>query len=687
MKREEKRGDGEAEKEESIGEKLGRVVLFKKAGPSTPVRPCLLPPKAHDSISASPPPPAVSARKLAAALWEFHYYLLPLSKMHRGVNGTSNGAPPADSRIRHRRHHHHDHHPHQQQHHRFRDKGFELSHFLPDPSPSSPDQPESASGLRRHIAASLMQHHQAIERSNRALQPVSPASYGSSMEVAPYNPAVTPTSSLDLQGRMGESRYNLKTSTELLKVLNRIWSLEEQHASHISLIKALKTEVDHSRARIKELLRDQQADRNEIDDLMKQIAEEKLVQKSKEQDKLYASLQSVRDELEDERKLRKRSESLHRKLARELTEMKSSMFDALKDRERERKARKLLEDLCDEFAKGIQDYEMEVHALKQKFDNDWDGRTDVDRLILHISESWLDARTQIQVDEAQHGFSEDNSIMEKLGVEIETFLRAKRMSNLKSADKNLRRERRNTLESVPRNETVSAPQDVGDEEDSAASDSNCFELNKTSHVDFKSHIDDAVDRQIDETVRSNQAMKTHAYRERIRGRNPSSMQVRFEEQMAHALSSNGNKKPQLVDMEHAKTSEGNPIEISISQKGDSFEAAEGGVHGRENKLEEMDVTNSNYVIDNLIRSHTSSSQGWHLHPEIDSGEASCSYPVRRNQASPVRPWMSKLTVPDLDISESSSIQPPGMKENTLRAKLLEARSKGRSRLKIFKGSS
>jgi len=46
------------------------------------------------------------------------------------------------------------------------------------------NQPESAGSLRRHIAASLIQHHRSIERSNHALQPVSPASYGSSMEVS-----------------------------------------------------------------------------------------------------------------------------------------------------------------------------------------------------------------------------------------------------------------------------------------------------------------------------------------------------------------------------------------------------------------------------------------------------------------------------------------------------------------------
>lgn len=44
-------------------------------------------------------------------------------------------------------------------------------------------QPGSASGLRRHVAASLMQHYRLVERNNRAIEPVSPASYGSSMEV------------------------------------------------------------------------------------------------------------------------------------------------------------------------------------------------------------------------------------------------------------------------------------------------------------------------------------------------------------------------------------------------------------------------------------------------------------------------------------------------------------------------
>ncbi|KAF9685887.1 hypothetical protein SADUNF_Sadunf03G0101300 [Salix dunnii] len=696
-----KSGGRATEKEERLREKLKRGVLVgKRVGPfsCTPVRHWKPLPTAHVSIidnadtnslqEEQEEPPlllfnnsntvVVSARKLAAALWEFNHYLPSLSKMHRGVHISNGGG--GDSRLRR----------HEKRHHFLKDKGLDLSHFLADPTPISPDQPESAGSLRRHIASTLIQHHRSIERSNRALQPVSPASYGSSMEVAPYNPAVTPSSSLDFKGRIGESHYSLKTSTELLKVLNRIWSLEEQHASNMSLIKALKTELDRARIRIKELLRDQQADRHEIDDIMKQIAEDKLVRKSKEQDRLHAAIQSLRDELEDERKLRKRSESLRRKLARELSEVKSSFSNALKDMERERKSRKLLEDLCDEFAKGIKDYEQEVHALNKKSDGDWVGRADGDRLILHISETWLDERMQTRLEEAQHGFSENNSIVDKLGFEIETFLKTKGMGNFKCSDNVLQRERRNSMESVPLNEVVSAPQDVGDEEDSTGSDSHCFELNKPSSGDFHQHEDEALAGCTDEMDKSARTKKKIPSLERTRGQNPANLQVKFEEHMAQAMTYNGNKKSQVVDLEDVNTGGDNPphpTEVSISWRSENCDATGGGSLERKSKPEGIHDSNSNYAIDSLIKSHISSSEAVNLHLENDPGEASCSYPPRRN-ASPVRRWMSKLTSSDLDISESSTKPPTSLKENTLKAKLLEARSKGsRSRLKIFKGSS
>lgn len=221
-------------------------------------------------------------------------------------------------------------------------------------------------------------------------------------------------------------------------MFDRIWALEEQHVSNMSLVKALKTEIDRSRARIKVLQQD------------------KLVMKNKEQDRIEVAIQS----LSDERKLRKRSESLHRKLAQEHSEVKSSFANALKELERERKARILMEDLCDEFARGIREYEEVVQCLKQKHGVHGENH---DRLILHVSEAWLDERMQPKP-------AEKDTIVDKLRLDMQTFLEAKcliesRIGELKEYGSHI-----DSLESFPLNEAVSD------------GDKHRYELNKTAKL-------------------------------------------------------------------------------------------------------------------------------------------------------------------------------------------------------------
>ncbi|MCD7449578.1 Sip7p [Datura stramonium] len=338
---------------------------------------------------------------------------------------------------------------------------------------------------RRHVAASLMQHHRSIERTNHAIQPVSPASYGSSMEIAPIQPCSYITSSIDLKG-------------------------------------------DHARVWIKELMRDQQVDRHEIDELMKQITEDKVVRKSKGKIIISAAIQSVRDELEDERKLEKQ-ESLHRRLARELYETKM---------------------------------------------------------------------------EPQYGQGDKSSIIEKFRSEIETFLKTKQTgirNNVNIGDPTYRR---GSLDSIPLNVAGSAPQDEGDDDDSVSSDSHCFELQKPSAADLKSM-----------------------------------RMVKFEEHMARAALPS--------------------------------ETGRGGSSGKKNKADGTPGVNSNYMIDELIRSHYLLSESGNMPPENDYELASYGTSVRRAQASPVRQWTEKLPSHE-NISESSTKLPPNFKENTLKAKLMEA---------------
>ncbi|KAL1195570.1 hypothetical protein V5N11_013571 [Cardamine amara subsp. amara] len=611
--------DGKRQKVEKLVEKLRNYNRNNR--PSTP---------AHVSFV---PNSIVSSRKLAAAFWEFHHYFeedcsfsSSSAKMHRGVNGF---AGASNRRQRHGKA-------------VVKENGLDFSQFLRDP-PSPDHQPDSAGSLRRQIGQMLIKHHQSIERNNHALQPVSPASYGSSLEVETYNKAVTPSSSLEFRGRPSrEPHYNLKTSTELLKVLNRIWSLEEQHVANISLIKTLKTELAHSRVRIKELLRYQQADRHELEDVVKQLAEEKLLKKNKEIERISSAVQSVRKELEDERKLRKRSESLHRKMARELSEVKSSLSSCVKELERGAKSKKMMEVLCDEFAKGIKSYEEEIHGLKQKnLDKDWASRAEGDQMVLHIAESWLDERMQMRLQggrDALNGIS--SSVLDKLEVEIETFLKEKRNENPRNCQ--------NSLESVPFNALSAPPRDGECEEDSVGSDSNCFELTKPE----ESHRE--------ETEKPKQLNKDGLCDEKPKGKieSPTSFLVKFEDQMAWAMSSNGKKKTARGIEDEEKSNSNNKGEDEIDQC--------------------VTSTNKNDVMGEMIRTHRRL-----LSETREIDEASCSFPSSRRQASPIRQWTSRTITPDLLDPSETCVKTHGViKDNTLKTKLEKST---RSRLRLFKG--
>uniref|UniRef100_A0A6N2N2E8 Uncharacterized protein n=1 Tax=Salix viminalis TaxID=40686 RepID=A0A6N2N2E8_SALVM len=550
--------------------------------------------------------------------------------------------------------------------------------YLPFSDDITNVRPARASPLRKH-AASSTQRHRSTGRDGNALQPMSPARCDSPMEVAPYNPAVTPNCSSDFKGRIGESSYSLKTSTELLKLLNRIWSLEEQPASNMSLLRALKMELDHSQSQIEELLKEKQADRQEMDNLMKQLAEDKVVRKIKEQDRIKYAVQSVQEELEDEKKLRKRSESLHRKLARELSEVKYSFSNALKELERERKACFLLENLCDEFAKGIRDYEQEVRSLRHNPDMDSVGREKPDRLVLHISEAWLDERMQMKLAEAESDPVEKNTIVDKLGLDIEAFLQARLSIELKN-DSSFAKERirkSSRRESFPLNDDASAPRAAADE-DSTDSDSRCFEPNKSSSkrqtTCNSKQVDNASETHLEKILFSNSKKRMAGSGENTKVHNPVNYQAQFEEHSA------GNKT-RFPDRGQ------NELRGESQVLSNIYEAKQDGQHERKSKQMGAHGLNSNYMLDTLTRHHSFSYEGEKSHPVSDFKKDGCAQPVFVGHASPVQQWMSKLKSPEFEKSESYLKLTRVLKENTLEAKLLEARLEGqKSRLRASKAN-
>ncbi|KAH9328514.1 hypothetical protein KI387_000622, partial [Taxus chinensis] len=467
--------------------KLKRAIMAgRRGGSSTPVPNWKMSSETPPAMASSPYPPSlsgiargnrvsISARKLAATLWELQE--IPTSstiaagaQRDKKVKKSSRNGDYYKTRSRERT-------PLQ-------------SHFLPphlsDPShsPSSLTADRSGTGSLRRQIATLIQRNGHARKIGGSFLPLRSPSNVSSMEIETRDRAFTPSSSLmGLKVKSGESGYNLTTSTELLKILNRIWSLEEQHSSSVSLVSALRSELEHARSRIRELVQEQRADRHQIDSLMKRVADEKMIWRTKEQDKVKAAIQTAREELEDERKFRRKVESVNKKLARELDETKGAVAKALQDFERERKARELMEEVCDELAREIGEDKAKVEELKLESAKVWE-EVEEERKMLQMAEVWREERVQMKLAEARLELEEKNETLDKLRSELEAFLRAKRANDLRTEVQNKIDAREAELQRDPMNEVKSAAQEMEDEDsDSADSDLHSIELNRETLED------------------------------------------------------------------------------------------------------------------------------------------------------------------------------------------------------------
>ncbi|AQK59312.1 hypothetical protein Zm00014a_020504 [Zea mays] len=477
----------------------------------------------------------------------------------------------------------------------------------------------------------------------------------------------SPTRSLGIMGRsMGEG-YSLKTSTELLKVLNRIWSLEEQHTANLSVVNGLKLELQQAQTHIQELLQERRQYRHEVSSLMRQLSENKLVRKNKDHMKVDTAVRSLQGELEDEKRLRRHSEDLLRKLGMELSEIKSAFLKSVKDLEKEKKGNRLLEDLCDQFAMGIRNYEEELRVVKQRNVKNYELK--FDNSVLHMSELWLDERMQMQNTDVNGELAHKTTITERLSGEIQAFLLSKKagssMNNEKHMNDNTRL-RRQSLESVHLNGATSAPQFAEDDDDSIASDLNCFELNMHGHMGSRRSGTGAMN------VHKRRSEHPHVIS--AEGLCMSSVPVYLQKGIARPSSSKlqpASKIPEISSQSNARIT---PAEEQNGSTGTQI--IQGSNNG--STMNNPDAHHVDYLGQESFDHFSRTSLFCEGTTSGDLG----------NVGSPTRQLKYQSTSLDPEITECSPEQPVGVMENTLKAKLLQARLEGRhARLKASGGSS
>ena len=91
---------------------------------------------------------------------------------------------------------------------------------------------------------------------------------------------------------------------------------------------------------------------------------------------------------------------LNGKLAKELAEAKITIMRSLQDLEKERKARQLMEDVCDELAREIGEDKAQVEELKRESIKVRE-EVEEERKMLQMAEVWHEERVQMKLIEAK----------------------------------------------------------------------------------------------------------------------------------------------------------------------------------------------------------------------------------------------------------------------------------------------
>lgn len=215
-----------------------------------------------------------------------------------------------------------------------------------------------------------------------------------------------------------------KPSEEARRIYSESKHLEEQ-VGVVSMVSALESELEQSRARIHDLENERRSSKKKLEQFLKKLNEERATWRSREHEKIRAVIEDIKGELNRERKNRQRMEIVNSKLVNELADVKLSAKRYMQDYEKERKARELIEEVCDELAKEIGEDKAEVEALKRE---SMKMREEVDdeRKMLQMAEVWREERVQMKLVDAKVTLEEKYSYMKKLVSDLEDFLNSKR---------------------------------------------------------------------------------------------------------------------------------------------------------------------------------------------------------------------------------------------------------------------
>ncbi|XP_047949870.1 uncharacterized protein LOC125195727 isoform X2 [Salvia hispanica] len=283
-----------------------------------------------------------------------------------------------------------------------------------------------------HFRASIHCCH--ADREHRE-DPDSPHSVSGPKHALPFK--FEPSSQFPNYAMEGATKWDpdgWKASDEVKQIFAPTKPNNEHRASSAKVISALETELEKARARINELETDRRSSKKKLEQFLHKLSDERAAWRSREHEKVRAIIDDMKADVSREKKNRQRLEIVNSKLVNDLADAKLSAKRYLQEYEKERKARALIEEVCDELAKEIGEDKAEVEALKRE-SMKFREEVDEERKMLQMAEVWREERVQMKLVDAKVMLEEKYSQMNMLIADLEPFLNSRSDSQeIKKAD-------------------------------------------------------------------------------------------------------------------------------------------------------------------------------------------------------------------------------------------------------------
>ncbi|KAL2472968.1 hypothetical protein Fot_48704 [Forsythia ovata] len=211
-----------------------------------------------------------------------------------------------------------------------------------------------------------------------------------------------------------------KVSDELKQIFGQPKHIDQQESA-APVISALEADLEQARARINELETERRSSKKKLEHFLKKLSEERAAWRGREHEKIRAIMDDIKADLSREKKNRQRLEIVNSKLLNELADAKLTAKRCMHDFEKERKARELIEEVCDELAKEIGEDKAEVEALKRE-SMKFQEEVEEERKMLQMAEVWREERVQMKLVDAKVMLEEKYSQMNRLIADLESFL-------------------------------------------------------------------------------------------------------------------------------------------------------------------------------------------------------------------------------------------------------------------------